>query len=41
METGLVMSGNCVSGVMVCTPAPGRLKLIVSAPPLALASRMA
>src|SRR5262245_32704814 len=41
MVTGSVRGGSPPAGLMVCTPAPGMLKVMVSASPLALASRIA
>src|SRR5437773_6288123 len=41
MVTGSVIVGRKNASIIVCTPAPGMLKTIVSAPGLALASRIA
>ena len=41
MVIGVAMIGSSESGVIVCTPAPGMAKAIVSGPGLALASSIA
>src|SRR5262245_56847890 len=41
MVTGSVRGGSPPLGLMVCTPAPGILNVMVSGPTLATASRMA
>ena len=41
MITGLVMAGKSLAKVIVCTPAPGMLKLIVSVPAFPFALRIA
>ena len=41
MITGSVICGRPVSGVIVCTPAPGMLKAMVSTPPVGLVAALA